>query len=196
MLIHFPGNLVAGVDEAGRGCLSGPVVAAAVILPESFAHPKLNDSKKMSEKSRNELYDYIIEHSISYGIGESSPELIDSINILNATFVAMHRALDKLNPRPEYLIIDGNRFKQYENIKHECVVKGDGKYLSIAAASVLAKVTRDRIMENLDKEFPGYGWANNKGYCVKEHIESIKKLGKNIHHRKTFHVPGLTEPIF
>jgi ribonuclease HII len=205
MINNYSGNLMeAGADEAGRGCLTGPVVAAAVILPEGFSHPKLNDSKKMSAKSRDIVFEALMaDKSVIYGIGIIYPEEIDAINILNASIKAMHNAIAGIANIPEFLIIDGNQFKPYKDratgriIPHACIVKGDSKYMSIAAASVLAKVTRDRHMDDLDKKFPGYGWAKNKGYCTKDHIEAIKKLGKNNEHfRKTFHVPGLATPIF
>ena len=187
----------AGIDEAGRGPGAGPVVAAAVILPLEFFHPKLNDSKKMSPKSRDEVYEVLISTpGLKYGIGVIQPAEIDSMNILNAAIKAMHLAIASLETMPEYLIIDGNQFKPYADIPHSCIVKGDSKYTSIAAASVIAKVTRDRMMDELDKEFPGYNWAKNKGYITPDHIAAIKKLGKNEHHRKTFHIPGLAEPIF
>lgn len=187
----------AGVDEAGRGPGAGPVVAAAVILPEGFSHPKLNDSKKMSIKARDEVYEVLVSTpGLKYGVGVIEPAEIDSINILNAAIKAMHIALSSLSVQPEFIIVDGNQFRPYSNIPHSCVVKGDSKFTSIAAASVIAKVTRDRMMDELDKKFPGYNWAKNKGYITKDHIEAIKKLGKNEQHRKTFHIPGLAEPIF
>lgn len=198
LLPYLNKNLIeAGTDAAGSGPGAGPVVAAAVILPEGFFHPKLNDSKKMSEKAREEVYEYLMSSpGIIYGIGQIEAEEIDSINILQAAIKSMHQAIGRLTTRPEFLIVDGNQFKPYSTIQHECIVKGDGKYASIAAASVIAKVTRDRLMIELDKKFPGYGWAKNKGYLTAEHIEAIKKLGKNDQHRKTFHVPGLTDPLF
>lgn len=179
-------KIEAGCDEAGRGCLAGPVVAAAVILPSNFKNNILNDSKKLSEKQRENLYPIIIEQAVSYGIGVVSHKEIDEINILNASFLAMHRAVDQLSTKPELLIIDGNRFNPYPNIKHECIIKGDGKYMSIAAASVLAKVHRDKIMQELSEEFPVYKWQKNKGYPTKEHREAIFTHGDCNHHRKTF----------
>jgi ribonuclease HII len=176
----------AGCDEAGRGCLSGPVVAAAVILPMDFAHPLLNDSKKMSEKQRALLRPIIEKEALAFGIGIVSEKEIDEINILNASFLAMHRALDQCKIIPEHLIIDGNRFKKYKEIEHSCIIKGDGKYMSIAAASVLAKTYRDEIMEQLSLEFPAYLWAKNKGYPTVEHRKAISTFGPTRHHRMSF----------
>jgi ribonuclease HII len=188
MLLPFyhKNTLEAGCDEAGRGCLAGPVVAAAVILPVGFSNNLLNDSKKLSEKQRNILRPIIEEQAISFGIGVVSPQEIDKINILNASFLAMHRAVEQLNPTPEHLLIDGNRFNAYPDIPHTCVVKGDSKYMSIAAASVLAKTFRDEIMQKLHAEFPNYAWNKNKGYPTTIHREAIKKHGVTIHHRKSF----------
>jgi len=179
-------KIEAGCDEAGRGCLAGPVVAAAVILPNHFKNSILNDSKKLSEKQREFLYPIIIKEAISYGIGIVDEKEIDQINILNASFLAMHRAIDQLSTKPELLLIDGNRFNPYPNIKHECIIKGDGKFLSIAAASILAKVHRDSIMQQLSKEFPLYSWNKNKGYPTKAHREAIFNHGDSPYHRKTF----------
>jgi ribonuclease HII len=176
----------AGCDEAGRGCLSGPVVAAAVILPKNFSHPLLNDSKKMSEKQRELLRPIIEREAIAFGVGIVSEIEIDKINILNASFLAMHRALDQCEILPEHLIIDGNRFKQYKDVKHSCIIKGDGKYMSIAAASVLAKTYRDEIMEKLSVEFPAYLWAKNKGYPTIEHRKAIATFGPTKYHRMSF----------
>ncbi len=176
----------AGCDEAGRGCLSGPVVAAAVILPIDFTHPLLNDSKKMTEKQRALLRPIIEKAALAFGIGIVSEKEIDEINILNASFLAMHRALDQCKIIPEHLIIDGNRFKKYKEIEHTCIVKGDGKYMSIAAASVLAKTHRDDIMEKLSLEFPAYLWAKNKGYPTVEHRKAISNFGPTKYHRMSF----------
>ena len=179
-------KIEAGCDEAGRGCLSGPVVAAAVILPENFKNTLLNDSKKLTEKQREKLYPIIKKEALAYGVGIVSCEEIDEINILNASFLAMHRAVDLLDITPELLIIDGNRFNPYPKINHECIIKGDGKFLSIAAASILAKVHRDSIMQQLSKEFPLYSWNKNKGYPTKAHREAIFNHGDSPYHRKTF----------
>jgi ribonuclease HII len=182
--------LEAGCDEAGRGCLAGPVVAAAVILPKDFNHNLLNDSKQLSEKQRMQLEPYILENAICYGIGIVDERQIEEINILNASILAMHRAIDALIQEPEHLIIDGNRFKLYKTIPHCCIVKGDSKFQSIAAASVLAKNHRDRIMNDLDSLFPEYGWKRNKGYPTKLHRQAILKNGITIHHRNTFNLLG------
>ena len=181
-----PIGLEAGLDEAGRGCLAGPVVAAAVILPKQFNNNILNDSKVLSEKKRELLRPIIEKEAISWTVGIVSPKEIDKINILNASFLAMHRAIEKLNTKPELLIIDGNRFNPYPNTHHECIIKGDGKYLSIAAASVLAKTYRDDIMKELDKKHPNYFWKNNKGYPTKQHRKAIAEFGSTKHHRKSF----------
>jgi ribonuclease HII len=187
MLKNYPLNkLIAGCDEAGRGCLAGPVVAAAVILPNNFKNKMLNDSKLLSEKKRDLLRKVIEKQATCWAIGIVSPAEIDKINILNASFLAMHRAIKKLYVEPEFLIIDGNRFNPYQSINHECIIKGDGKYLVIAAASVLAKTYRDDIMKKLADEFPDYNWQNNKGYPTKQHRNAIKKIGISKHHRKSF----------
>ena len=187
MLNHYPLNkLIAGCDEAGRGCLAGPVVAAAVILPNNFKNKMLNDSKLLSEKKRDLLRKVIEKQATCWAIGIVSPAEIDKINILNASFLAMHRAIKKLYFEPEFLIIDGNRFNPYQGINHECIIKGDGKYLVIAAASVLAKTYRDDIMKKLAVEFPDYNWKKNKGYPTKLHRNAIKKIGISKHHRKSF----------
>lgn len=178
--------LEAGCDEAGRGCLAGPVVAAAVILPKDFKHKLLNDSKKLSELQRQKLRPIIEKEAISWAVGIVDEKEIDKINILNASFLAMHRAVDQLSNIPEHLLIDGNRFNVYASIPHTCIIKGDGKYLSIAAASVLAKTYRDDIMENLHIEFPHYNWTKNKGYPTKEHRRAILEYGDCDYHRKTF----------
>jgi len=180
-------NLVeAGCDEAGRGCLSGPVVAASVILPKDFRHEWLNDSKQVSESKRKILRTVIEENAIAWGVGVVSEKEIDEINILKASFLAMHRAVDQLVVKPEFLLIDGNRFTPYPGIEHECIVKGDSKYLSIAAASILAKTYRDDIMESLDAEFPEYDWKTNKGYPTKKHRQAIRDFGPTNYHRMTF----------
>ena len=178
--------LEAGTDEAGRGCLAGPVVAAAVILPGDFKHEFLNDSKKLSEKQRNELRPIIEKEAIAFGVAYVNQKKIDEINILNASLLAMHNAIDLLKTEPRFIIVDGNKFKKYKNIPHETIVKGDGKYLSIAAASVLAKTYRDDYMKNIHLDFSHYNWQKNKGYPTKEHRQAIRDFGASIHHRKTF----------
>lgn len=181
-------TIEAGCDEAGRGCLAGPVFAAAVILPETFSCPELNDSKKLSETTRYKLRDIIEKEALSFAVGIVTPLEIDKINILNASFLAMHRALDRLSVVPEYLLIDGNRFKKYKEIAHACIIKGDGKYQSIAAASILAKTYRDDYMKELHAQIPVYGWVQNKGYPTKKHRESIMEHGISVHHRRTFNL--------
>lgn len=183
---HTSNLIEAGCDEAGRGCLAGPVYAAAVILSPDYFHPLLNDSKQLSEKNRNSLRIEIEKEAIDYAVAWCSAEEVDEINILNASHLAMHRAIDKLKMRPDHLIIDGNRFKVYKEIPHHCIIKGDGLYFSIAAASVLAKTYRDELMTKLDSEFPEYKWKNNKGYPTKLHRLGIKKYGANKWHRKSF----------
>jgi len=184
------GVIEAGCDEAGRGCLAGPVVAAAVILPEDFDHPILNDSKQLSDKQRYELRPIIEAEAIDYAVGICSNEEIDEINILNASFKAMHRALDDLKTRPQFILVDGNRFVPYGAVMdvtpHACIVKGDSKYLSIAAASVLAKTYRDDIMKMLHEDFPFYDWNKNMGYPTKFHKAAIAEHGVTSHHRMTF----------
>ena len=180
------GLIECGCDEAGRGCLAGPVVAAAVILPEDFAHPLLNDSKQLTERQRELLRPIIEQEALAWGVGSVSPEEIDQINILRASFLAMHRAIDDLILRPQLLLIDGNRFTPYPDIPHECIVGGDGKYMSIAAASVLAKTHRDALMLSLATEYPGYGLEGHKGYPTPAHKEAIRRLGLTPIHRKTF----------
>lgn len=175
-----------GTDEAGRGCLAGPVTAAAIILPENFKNDILNDSKLLSEKKRELLKPIIEEQAICYGVTHIYPKKIDEINILNASILAMHKSIDKLTTKPEFIIVDGNRFKPYKKIKHECIIKGDSKFLSIAAASVLAKTYRDAYMEKIHKEFPMYNWKKNKGYPTKEHREAIREYGLTKYHRKSF----------
>lgn len=178
----------AGCDEAGRGCLAGPVVAAAVILPKDYTHSQLDDSKKINARKRALLKNHIIADALAWGIGVVSHEEIDQINILNASFLAMHRAIDQLKIRPELLLIDGNRFNTYQDLAHQTIVKGDGKYLSIAAASVLAKTHRDEIMQKLHLEYPKYDWENNKGYPTRKHIIAVEQFGQTPYHRKSFHV--------
>ncbi len=179
-------KIEAGCDEAGRGCLAGAVFAASVILPESFICEELNDSKQLKEKERYRLREIIEKEALAWAVGIVSPEEIDEINILNASFLAMHRAIDQLKIKPEHLLIDGNRFKKYKDIAHTCVVKGDGKYLSIAAASVLAKTYRDDYMKKLHDEFDMYDWKNNKGYPTLKHRKGIEQFGATIYHRKSF----------
>ena len=181
-----PGLIEAGCDEAGRGCLAGSVFAAAVILPEDYVNDGLNDSKQLSAKRRYELRREIERDALAWAVGVVTPEEIDEINILNASILAMHRALDQLKVRPEAIIVDGNRFKTYRFIPYSTVVKGDGKYLSIAAASILAKTYRDDYMDRLAGEFPQYGWTENKGYPTRAHREAIKKYGPTPYHRKSF----------
>ena len=179
-------DIEAGCDEAGRGCLAGPVFAAAVILTKNFTHPLLNDSKLMSEKNRDLLKSIIEKEAIAWAVGTVGPVEIDEINILNASFLAMHRAIEQLKSKPTSLLIDGNRFKKYPNIPHHCIIKGDSKYQSIAAASVLAKTYRDHYMKKAAEENPGYDWHTNKGYPTKAHRRAIAALGITSHHRKTF----------
>ena len=179
-------KIEVGCDEAGRGCLAGPVVAAAVILPKKFFNPLLNDSKKLSEKKRVLLKTEIEEQSLAFGVGIVDHREIDEINILNASFLAMHRALDQIKTKFDCILVDGNRFKSYKNIEHHCIIKGDGKYLNIAAASILAKTHRDSIMIKLNQEFPEYSWAKNKGYPTKAHKDAIRKFGINKNHRLSF----------
>ena len=187
LLSSFTPDLVeAGCDEVGRGCLAGPVVAAAVILPKNFTHEFLNDSKQLTRDERNSLQEEIKGAALTWAVAEVSPEEIDKINILNASFLAMHKALDQLTMRPELLLIDGNRFKPYQEIKFECIIKGDATYLSIAAASVLAKIYRDDLMEELGVRYPGYGWHTNVGYPTVEHRDGIRALGITPFHRKSF----------
>ena len=182
------GRLEAGCDEAGRGCLAGPVFAAAVILPDGFTHPLLNDSKQLTDARRRQLRPIIEAEAIAWAVASVSPEEIDRINILNAAITAMHRALDKLEVRPEHIIVDGNRFKKYGEIPHLCIVKGDGKYMSIAAASVLAKTHRDEYMKQLHEQFPVYNWQKNKGYPTKEHRQGIAAYGTTDYHRLSFNL--------
>ena len=186
----------AGCDEAGRGPLAGPVFAAAVILPADFYHPLLNDSKKMTEKAREQLRPIIEREALAWAVEEVSAEEIDTINILNASIVGMQRAVRRLKMKPEFLLIDGNRFKPFDDYRYQCVVKGDATFASIAAASVLAKTYRDEHMRRLAQEFPQYGWERNMGYPTKEHIEAIIRHGYTPHHRKSFHLKQLEPRLF
>lgn len=181
-----PELIEAGCDEAGRGCLAGPVFAAAVILPKDFEHPELNDSKQVDEKMRYELRDYIKQHAKAWAVGIVDNREIDTINILNASFLAMHKAVDQLIIRPQQLLVDGNRFKKYPGIPHECIIKGDEQYLSIAAASILAKTFRDDFMRNMHMRYPNYGWDTNKGYATEFHRDAIRKHGITDLHRLSF----------
>ena len=187
---YHKGVIEAGCDEAGRGCLAGSVFAAAVILPQDYENPLLNDSKKLTEKQRYALREVVIRDAVAWAVGVVTPEEIDSINILNASFLAMHRALDQLAVRPQAIIVDGNRFKPYSGLPYSTIVKGDGKYLSIAAASILAKTFRDDYMNNLAKEYPHYGWEKNKGYPTREHREAIREHGISPYHRKSYNLLG------
>lgn len=180
----------AGCDEAGRGCLAGAVYAAAVVLPVDFQNELLNDSKQLTEKQRYLLREVIEREALAWAVGVVTPEEIDQINILNASFLAMHRAIDQLKVRPEHLLIDGNRFKKYGNLPHTTVVKGDGKYLSIAAASILAKTYRDDYMNRLHQEYPSYDWNKNKGYPTPKHRAAIREHGTTPYHRMTFNLLG------
>jgi len=184
--LSFSDKIELGCDEAGRGCLAGPVVAAAVILPSNFKNKLLNDSKQLSKKNRDLLEIIIKREALSFAIGIVSPQEIDEINILNASFLAMHRAIDEIKGKYQLLLIDGNRFNKYKKVPHQCIVKGDEKFMSIAAASVLAKTARDKIMKELSEEFPQYGWESNQGYPTKKHRDGIRKFGANIYHRKSF----------
>lgn len=187
MLSFYNLNIsVAGTDEAGRGCLAGPVTAAAIILPPNFCNSLINDSKVLNEGTRNSLRTCLEEEAICFGVAHVFMEEIDKINILNASILAMHRALEKLNKIPNHIIVDGNRFKPFGKIPYECIIKGDGKYMSIAAASILAKTHRDSYMQKIHEEFPMYNWRKNKGYPTREHRAAIKKYGATQYHRKSF----------
>lgn len=191
LLPYMHENLVeAGCDEAGRGCLAGAVYAAAVILPHDFRNELLNDSKQLTEKQRYALREVVEREALAWAVGVVTPEEIDRINILNASFLAMHRAVDQLKLRPEYLLIDGNRFKKYQDVPHTTVVKGDGKYMAIAAASVLAKTYRDDYMNRLAEEYPQYDWDSNKGYPTKKHREAIRLYGTTPYHRMSYNLLG------
>ncbi len=190
---YYEGKVEAGCDEAGRGCLAGSVYAAAVILPEGYENPDLNDSKQLSAKRRNALREVIKHDALAWAVGIVTPEEIDKINILNASILAMHRALDALKVRPEAVIVDGNRFKPYRGLPFTTIVKGDGKYLSIAAASILAKTFRDDYMADLASRYPQYGWDGNKGYPTKAHREAIRQYGITPFHRRSFNLLGEEE---
>lgn len=179
-------KLEAGTDEAGRGCLAGPVVAAAVILPKNFEHPLLNDSKQLTEKQREKLRPFIEKHALTYAVSFVHAPKIDEINILQSSILAMHKSIKKLSIKPEFIIVDGNKFNNYKKIPHQTIVKGDAKYMSIAAASVLAKTYRDDYMLKIGKKFPNYFWENNKGYPTKQHRNGIREFGITKYHRKTF----------
>ena len=195
---YYEGKIEAGCDEAGRGCLAGSVYAAAVILPDGYENPLLNDSKQLTEKRRYELREQIERDAVAWAVGIVTPEEIDKINILNASILAMHRALDQLKVRPEAIIVDGNRFKPYHsvvdgspvNIPHTTIVKGDGKYMAIAAASILAKTYRDDYMNHLAEEYPQYDWQKNKGYPTKKHREAIRLYGTTPYHRMSYNLLG------
>lgn len=194
LLPHYYSNLIeAGCDEAGRGCLAGSVYAAAVILPKDYDNPLLNDSKKLTEKRRKVLRDQILRDAEAWAVGVVTPEEIDKINILNASFLAMHRALDQLTIRPEAVIVDGNRFNPYYDLPYTTIVKGDGKYQSIAAASILAKTFRDEYMDSLANEYPYYDWQKNKGYPTKAHREGIRDHGPSPYHRMSYNLMGATQ---
>ena len=186
----------AGIDEAGRGCYAGPVFAAAVILPPGFFHPLLNDSKKLNAAQRNSLRTVIEKEALAWKVAQSSEQEIDRVNILQATYKAMHRAVDGLTLRPGFLLIDGNRFKPYTGIKHTCIIKGDGLYASIAAASILAKTWRDEYMCNLHEQFPQYGWNQNKGYGTALHRKAIEENGLCEYHRKSFNIIPVNQQLF
>jgi ribonuclease HII len=187
---YYPDKVEAGCDEAGRGCLAGSVYAAAVILPHDYQNELLNDSKQLTEKRRYALREIIQRDAVAWAVGIVTPEEIDKINILNASILAMHRALDQLAVRPEAIIVDGNRFKPYGQIPHTTIVKGDGKYLSIAAASILAKTYRDDYMNRLAEEYPQYDWRSNKGYPTKKHRDAIREYGITPYHRKSYNLLG------
>lgn len=187
---YYEGKIEAGCDEAGRGCLAGSVYAAAVILPDGYQNELLNDSKQLTEKRRYQLREIIERDAVAWAVGVVTPEEIDQINILNASILAMHRALDQLKVRPEAVIVDGNRFKPYQKLPHTTIVKGDGKYLAIAAASILAKTYRDDYMNQLAEEYPQYDWRSNKGYPTKKHREAIKQFGVTPYHRKSYNLLG------
>ena len=187
---YYTGKVEAGCDEAGRGCLAGSVYAAAVIFPEGYENEELNDSKQLTDRRRKMLREIIERDAVAWAVGVVTPEEIDRINILNASILAMHRALDQLQVRPEAIIVDGNRFKPYQQLPHTTIVKGDGKYLSIAAASILAKTYRDDYMDKLAEEYPQYDWLSNKGYPTKKHREAIRQYGITPYHRKTFNMLG------
>ena len=190
---YYKDMIEAGCDEAGRGCLAGSVYAAAVILPPDYQNPDLNDSKKLTDKKRKALREQIERDAVAWAVGIVTPEEIDQINILNASFLAMHRALDQLKVRPEAVIVDGNRFKPYQDLPYTTIVKGDGKYLAIAAASILAKTYRDDYMDALAEEYPQYDWKSNKGYPTKKHRAAIKEFGPTPYHRMSYNLLGTEE---
>ena len=190
---YYKDMIEAGCDEAGRGCLAGSVYAAAVILPPNYQNADLNDSKKLTDKKRKALREQIERDAVAWAVGVVTPEEIDQINILNASFLAMHRALDQLKVRPEAVIVDGNRFKPYQDLPYTTIVKGDGKYLAIAAASILAKTYRDDYMDALAEEYPQYDWKSNKGYPTKKHRAPIKKFGTTPYHRMSYNLLGTGE---
>ena len=187
---YYEGKTEVGCDEAGRGCLAGSVYAAAVIFPPNYQNDELNDSKQLTDKRRKQLREIIERDAVAWAVGIVTPEEIDKLNILNASILAMHRALDQLAVRPEAIIVDGNRFKPYHHLPHTTIVKGDGKYLSIAAASILAKTYRDDYMDRLAEEYPHYDWLSNKGYPTKKHREAIRQYGITPYHRRTFNMLG------
>jgi ribonuclease HII len=194
---YYTNNLIeAGCDEAGRGCLAGPVFAAAVVLSKDFENPVLNDSKKLNENNRLQLREFIEANALSYAVQMVSNAQIDKINILQASYKAMHKALDKLHITPELILVDGNRFYAYKRIPHQCIIQGDGIYASIAAASILAKTYRDEYMQKLHKEFPKYNWAQNKGYPTIAHRSAIEKFGICKYHRSTFRVKPVLPSLF
>ncbi len=193
---YYNGLIEAGCDEAGRGCLAGSVFAAAVILPDDYDNPALNDSKKLSSKCRSQLRQAIERDALAWAVGVVTPEEIDRINILRASFLAMHRALDQLRVRPQAIIVDGNRFVPYQNLPFTTIVKGDGKYQSIAAASILAKTHRDEYMQQLAREYPVYDWASNKGYPTRRHREAIRAFGISPYHRCSFQLLGELDLLF
>jgi ribonuclease HII len=192
---YYEGLVEAGCDEAGRGCLAGSVYAAAVILPPDYSNALLNDSKQLSERQRYALRDVIESEALAWAIGIVTPEEIDRINILNASIMAMHRALDALTIRPQAVIVDGNKFKPYASLPHTCIVKGDAKYLSIAAASILAKTYRDDYMNRLAEEYPQYDWLSNKGYPTKKHREAIRQYGTTPYHRMSYNLLGTPQEL-
>lgn len=192
---YYKDYIEAGCDEAGRGCLAGSVYAAAVILPADYDNPDLNDSKQMSHSRRYALRQQIMDDAVAWAVGVVTPEEIDQINILNASILAMHRALDQLGVRPEAVIVDGNRFKPYGDLPYTTIVKGDGKYQAIAAASILAKTFRDDYMDALDDECPQYGWRRNKGYPTREHREAIRQHGITPYHRRSYNLTGQELPL-
>lgn len=191
---YYEGMIEAGCDEAGRGCLAGSVYAAAVILPPDYKNELLNDSKKLTDRKRKQLREVIERDAVAWAVGIVTPEEIDKINILNASFLAMHRALDQLKVRPEAVIVDGNRFKPYKDLPYTTIVKGDGKYMAIAAASILAKTYRDDYMDGLAEEYPQYDWKSNKGYPTKKHREAIRQHGVSPYHRMSYNLLGSQEP--